>query len=207
ARDAVLQQRELQFQRAIYLSFTERISDHASGDPGGPDPSTNPGARRRRQPVFHRHRPAPLGCFHDRRRALRGRRMENPPEHFPELWFALRNSNRHSVRGELGAAREPGVGTRPLQGRAEDGAARRIRNLLRPLFLQLSAGSGAVQRSHAETVCCHATRSEEHTSELQSLTNLVCRLLLAKTAPRGAPFLPLRRQPASAISHTRTTTR
>src|SRR5438093_6154705 len=26
----------------------------------------------------------------------------------------------------------------------------------------------------------HATRSEEHTSELQSLTNLVCRLLLEK---------------------------
>src|SRR5262249_61682935 len=35
------------------------------------------------------------------------------------------------------------------------------------------------------------SRSEEHTSELQSLTNLVCRLLLEKkkthrTAPRGA---------------------
>src|SRR5438046_128712 len=29
-------------------------------------------------------------------------------------------------------------------------------------------------------------RSEEHTSELQSLTNLVCRLLLAKKKPAGA---------------------
>src|SRR5262249_61701098 len=28
--------------------------------------------------------------------------------------------------------------------------------------------------------CCAARRSEEHTSELQSLTNLVCRLLLEK---------------------------
>src|SRR5262249_61432610 len=28
-------------------------------------------------------------------------------------------------------------------------------------------------------------RSEEHTSELQSLTNLVCRLLLEKTKPRS----------------------
>src|SRR5262249_58482237 len=30
---------------------------------------------------------------------------------------------------------------------------------------------------------CKADRSEEHTSELQSLTNLVCRLLLAKQKP------------------------
>src|SRR5215213_585543 len=30
------------------------------------------------------------------------------------------------------------------------------------------------------TVCASSTRSEEHTSELQSLTNLVCRLLLEK---------------------------
>src|SRR5258706_5951504 len=29
----------------------------------------------------------------------------------------------------------------------------------------------------------HLTRSEEHTSELQSLTNLVCRLLLEKKTP------------------------
>src|ERR1019366_10801842 len=29
-------------------------------------------------------------------------------------------------------------------------------------------------------VYCHRHRSEEHTSELQSLTNLVCRLLLEK---------------------------
>src|ERR1019366_9901730 len=33
--------------------------------------------------------------------------------------------------------------------------------------------------SPAPTSCC-ACRSEEHTSELQSLTNLVCRLLLEK---------------------------
>src|SRR5438046_4804383 len=32
----------------------------------------------------------------------------------------------------------------------------------------------------AETLGGAATRSEEHTSELQSLTNLVCRLLLEK---------------------------
>src|SRR5438093_7515389 len=32
--------------------------------------------------------------------------------------------------------------------------------------------------------CPHMTRSEEHTSELQSLTNLVCRLLLEKKKTR-----------------------
>src|ERR1035438_477361 len=32
-----------------------------------------------------------------------------------------------------------------------------------------------------------STRSEEHTSELQSLRHLVCRLLLEKTIPRPRP--------------------
>src|SRR5258706_2717735 len=34
--------------------------------------------------------------------------------------------------------------------------------------------------SASVTECRHRKRSEEHTSELQSLTNLVCRLLLEK---------------------------
>src|SRR5258706_2376427 len=41
-----------------------------------------------------------------------------------------------------------------------------------------------------------STRSEEHTSELQSLTNLVCRLLLEKQKP--AKHIQLRREPLSA---------
>src|SRR2546426_3461442 len=36
------------------------------------------------------------------------------------------------------------------------------------------------------------TRSEEHTSELQSPCNLVCRLLLEKKTHRSAPVLPSR---------------
>src|SRR5262249_56313039 len=39
---------------------------------------------------------------------------------------------------------------------------------------------GARSRSHRATATRGSTRSEEHTSELQSLTNLVCRLLLEK---------------------------
>ena len=41
---------------------------------------------------------------------------------------------------------------------------------------------GAVRRSVLQyvAVCCSVLRSEEHTSELQSLRHLVCRLLLEK---------------------------
>src|SRR5437016_10344152 len=46
-----------------------------------------------------------------------------------------------------------------------------------PVF-KLAAILGAGQ--HGSQVETHETRSEEHTSELQSLTNLVCRLLLEK---------------------------
>src|SRR2546430_6753585 len=37
----------------------------------------------------------------------------------------------------------------------------------------------------AEKDCCAPRRSEEHTSELQSQSNLVCRLLLEKKKPRN----------------------
>src|SRR5438093_9268436 len=46
-----------------------------------------------------------------------------------------------------------------------------------------------------------AGRSEEHTSELQSLTNLVCRLLLEKKKNKHTPHLtppPLRNRTAAA---------
>src|SRR5262249_59912255 len=48
---------------------------------------------------------------------------------------------------------------------------------------QISIRSGVPQEVPAYTVnkaCASGLRSEEHTSELQSLTNLVCRLLLEK---------------------------
>src|SRR2546430_5164087 len=44
-------------------------------------------------------------------------------------------------------------------------------------------------RSHSRPSCWHAMRSEEHTSELQSQSNLVCRLLLEKKKNTGA-YLP-----------------
>src|SRR5215213_10488481 len=60
------------------------------------------------------------------------------------------------------------------------------RGVLAEVSQKFVAARGSVQRAHAcralstirdETV---PARSEEHTSELQSLTNLVCRLLLEK---------------------------
>src|ERR1039458_7253040 len=84
--------------------------------------------------------------------------MENSSEHFAELRFALRNPDRHPVPGGLGATGEPGVGTRPLQGGAEDGATRGIWDLLRPLFLQLFAAGGATEWGHATAVHRQPTR-------------------------------------------------
>src|SRR2546430_7835683 len=49
----------------------------------------------------------------------------------------------------------------------------------------------------------HGPRSEEHTSELQSQSNLVCRLLLDKKIndpPTNAPFSPSRPPPPSHLS-------
>src|SRR5437016_11100989 len=42
-------------------------------------------------------------------------------------------------------------------------------------------------REVAGTWCARGARSEEHTSELQSLTNLVCRLLLEKKKHQKTP--------------------
>src|SRR5438093_3449851 len=47
-------------------------------------------------------------------------------------------------------------------------------------------GHGASDKPRAEYT--PRFRSEEHTSELQSLTNLVCRLLLEKKKERSRPF-------------------
>src|ERR1035441_8037524 len=70
---------------------------------------------------------------------------------------------------------------------------RRVRSLTSPVMTPLSAEYGVL-------------RSEEHTSELQSLRHLVCRLLLEKTQqncpspgwalPRRAVCSPLARDPA-----------
>src|SRR2546430_3043274 len=61
--------------------------------------------------------------------------------------------------------------------RRRAGAHRRARGALSGAA---AAGSRAVRRRPAPTPRPCAARSEEHTSELQSQSNLVCRLLLEK---------------------------
>src|SRR5262249_40201026 len=51
----------------------------------------------------------------------------------------------------------------------------------------LTPGGAAPLRARALCFPRKPSRSEEHTSELQSLTNLVCRLLLEKTTPHPPP--------------------
>src|SRR5437016_9983295 len=48
------------------------------------------------------------------------------------------------------------------------------------ITMQSFTGQTCAQMPHPMQDCIVMVRSEEHTSELQSLTNLVCRLLLEK---------------------------
>src|SRR2546427_6857006 len=50
-----------------------------------------------------------------------------------------------------------------------------------------------------------ANRSEEHTSELQSQSNLVCRLLLEKKKPNHLPYTPYPHPPTLRYSPNRPT--
>src|SRR5438093_4203831 len=81
----------------------------------------------------------------------------------------------------------PGLGTPRSAGAQSTPARPPLRSAVFP------ADTGRVRVTHAavfRALVDTVTRSEEHTSELQSLTNLVCRLLLEKknhTKPhRGA---------------------
>src|SRR3989475_8037842 len=58
-----------------------------------------------------------------------------------------------------------------------------MRKSLSSILTSTSSASGKTATVAAEVwmrPCCSVTRSEEHTSELQSQSNLVCRLLLEK---------------------------
>src|SRR3989454_5670643 len=66
----------------------------------------------------------------------------------------------------------------------------------RAVVLVRDRGEVEVSAAVESSRCCHS-RSEEHTSELQSPCNLVCRLLLEKKKPFAEPpagRLPHRRQ-------------
>src|SRR5256885_10669321 len=77
-------------------------------------------------------------------------------------------------RSERGQRRDPVDGSRV--GAAAEGERRRLLQQL-PVVV---AHPGRLHREHAGVGAGLGLRSEEHTSELQSPCNLVCRLLLEK---------------------------
>src|SRR5262249_62251153 len=91
---------------------------------------------------------------------------------FPTRRSSDLRDRRSAVRGG-----EPGPAWR---------SCRAVRGPRSPAFRRARSCSPAECRSTRGSTA----RSEEHTSELQSLTNLVCRLLLAKTQPTPTPHAP-----------------
>src|SRR5437016_11714498 len=75
----------------------------------------------------------------------------------------------------------PSQMSRPITSESEDTDADRIRKFIEALGQPTTKKTPALQEIFGCGLHrCLPTRSEEHTSELQSLTNLVCRLLLEK---------------------------
>src|SRR5438046_8292706 len=68
------------------------------------------------------------------------------------------------------------------------------------------AAASTRRRSSRRALRSQAARSEEHTSELQSLTNLVCRLLLEKKKHKTSEILTTRTVTIKAIKPTSTLT-
>src|SRR5438046_6943808 len=64
---------------------------------------------------------------------------------------------------------------------------RSVRRITRPSPSLVVRLSFAPHNSPTRRRTCVGSRSEEHTSELQSLTNLVCRLLLEKKKKHKQP--------------------
>src|SRR5947208_13563136 len=74
-----------------------------------------------------------------------------------------------------------------------------------PSFAKISTSLRYSSSSMSEAFCGSSSRSEEHTSELQSPDHLVCRLLLEKKKPQipeHARRMQQGRQCESATAHT-----
>src|SRR5256885_13245957 len=98
--------------------------------------------------------------------------IRRPPRSTLFPYTTLFRSSRRTRRGTEGEPRGEGRGCARREG--DDGA--------RPLVRVRRPGPPGHVRDRREVV--HEGRSEEHTSELQSPCNLVCRLLLEKKTQR-----------------------
>src|SRR5436309_9949885 len=76
--------------------------------------------------------------------------------------------------------------------------------LLGELDLEMQNQVVVLGASIAEALFARGLRSEEHTSELQSRENLVCRLLLEKKKSRRSPARPFHRFQQTCQSSART---
>src|SRR5205085_11832416 len=97
------------------------------------------------------------------------------------------NSSFHlvdSAEGHWNSAREefPNLGykIRPKEGYFPVGPADSLQDIRNEMCLELEKAGIPIERQHHEVATAGQARSEEHTSELQSQSNLVCRLLLEK---------------------------
>src|SRR5438046_7930406 len=79
--------------------------------------------------------------------------------------------------------------------------------LFRSPFFDLRGAPGGPLGGCARSPCAREIRSEEHTSELQSLTNLVCRLLLEKKKSRAQHLQAERRRQSTSSSGARSSAR
>src|SRR5207248_5390415 len=106
---------------------------------------------------------------------------EREHEPLPATAAALLREERE-VRGHVHAReRDRRVGLVAERGRrADDGDGARVRRLELARGVALDGGEDEVEAVGVEVRRVHHRRSEEHTSELQSPYDLVCRLLLEK---------------------------
>src|SRR2546427_7240149 len=91
--------------------------------------------------------------------------IRRPPRSTLFPYTTLFRSHPEQPRAEAGAAVEPGTPVQNLE-------VARLEGVLRGGPVPGAAGERPAE--------CRGVRSEEHTSELQSQSNLVCRLLLEK---------------------------
>src|SRR5260370_19694865 len=87
-----------------------------------------------------------------------------------------------------------------VKARASRAPEKEQKRCRRPVDPEIPAINTRQHRDHGSTG--PAARSEEHTSELQSHLNLVCRLLLEKKKKKSSPY-PIHQGPRSDTQHDR----
>src|SRR2546427_231940 len=109
----------------------------------------------------------------------RARRIVFAPAEGCHFLCSCKESNQRNTP----PGREPMLRIGTLRSSARRGTVRELAALRHPHLFAL-AGPAVLGSLKADPkVKIHSSRSEEHTSELQSQSNLVCRLLLEKKKP------------------------